>query len=272
MRQIKFLKRARSKLKELRHDRDCEGSSCSNSDEKQSSVNTIPLRPSPVDQKESMMTASPECREGDARTEARASIYLAAALYCDGFPAPVRIRNLSTTGALVEGATVPNSGALVQLVRGGLIVHGLVAWSADGRCGLKFSGSIDVQRWRVAPNLEQQRVDEVVRLVKAGAVPLPVPPLGQAPQRPEPAEWGTRLSQDLHSASELLEKLGEALAGDAHVVAAHGPALQNLDIALQVLAAVEAILDGDESADMDATKLRALRRSATQALQLSMKA
>lgn len=44
--------------------------------------------------------------------------------------APVRpsvSENIAATGALVEGGPEPSAGTLVQLVRGELIVHGLVA-------------------------------------------------------------------------------------------------------------------------------------------------
>lgn len=215
-----------------------------------------------------MVPTSVHNRAADARGAARASLYLAAALYCDGSSSPVKIRNISTTGALVEGTTIPAGGSLVQLVRGGLIVHGLVAWSCEGRCGLKFSGSVDVQQWRASPsNSEQQRVDEIVRLVKAGAVPLPVPPLSQVGEPEEVRDTSSDLSADLARASRLLEILGEVLAGDANIVTQHGTALQNLDIAMQVIAAVEAIMTGECDLEIDATKLQGLRRSADQALQ-----
>lgn len=213
------------------------------------------------------MPISTDCREVDARGAVRASLYLAATLYCDDFSAPVKVRNLSTTGALVEAGTVPGNGALVQLVRGSLIVHGLVIWSLDGRCGLKFSGCIDVPRWRACPaNVEQQRVDEVVRLVKAGAVPLPVPTLGHANGPADSADPDADLSGDLKTVSELLEQLGDVLASDADVAARHGSALQHLDIAMQVIAAVDAMLTGRFATDTDAARLAGLRRSADQAL------
>jgi hypothetical protein len=215
-----------------------------------------------------MVPTSVQSRAAEARGAARASIYIAAALYCDGSPSPVKIRNMSATGALIEGAVIPSPGALVQLVRGCLIVHGLVAWSVDSRCGLKFSGSVDVQQWRAVPsNSEQQRVDEVVRLVKAGAVPLPVPPLSQSSAAN--SDTNADLSGDLQRASELLDNLGAVLAGDLDIVTRHGSALQNLDIAMQVIAAVQAIISGHSDFEIDAAKLQGLRRSADQALQQS---
>lgn len=213
-----------------------------------------------------MMPMPADNRAADGRGAARASLYLAAALYCDGAPTPIKVRNLSSGGALVEGRGMPAPGALVQLVRGALIVHGLVAWSAGGRCGLKFSGSVDVQQWRSAQgNSDQQRVDEVVRLVKAGAVPLPIPSQSDTPMNRGRDELDD-LAGDLDRASELLDALGACLASDAGVVIRHAQALQNLDIAMQVIAAVRGVLAGDSDLEIDATKLPGLRRSAGQAL------
>lgn len=213
-----------------------------------------------------MVPSPTESRPVDARGASRASLYLAATLYSDGSPAPVRIRNISSTGALVEGIFIPGPGSLVQLVRGGLIVHGLVAWSTEGRCGLKFSGKVDVQQWRASPgNGEQQRVDEIVRLVKAGAVPLPVPPLVQA-RDTDALDATSEISGDLLRASALLEALGGVLASDPDVVVRHGNALQNLDIAMQVIGVVEAVISGESNPEIDGRKLLGLRRSADQAL------
>jgi hypothetical protein len=144
-------------------------------------------------------------------------------------------------------------------------VHGIVVWSTEDRRGLKFSGGVDIQQWRATTiNSEQRRVDEIVRLVKAGAVPLPVPALCQDKERPA---QGPQLSEDLQRVSHLLEDLGAVLASDPDIVTQYGSALQNLDIAMQIIAVVEKITSGDSAMNADATKLLGLRRSADQALQ-----
>lgn len=220
-----------------------------------------------------MAPNSSECTRADVRSAPRASIYLAATLYCDGSAAPVKIRNISATGALLEGAIVPSEGSLVQLVRGGLIVHGLIAWSSEGRCGLKFSGSVDVQQWLSIPtNSEQQRVDEVVRLVKAGAVPLPIPPLAHQNGLKEATDSPADVANDLHVLGDLLASLGATLSSDCDLVARHGTALQSLDIGVQLLAAVAAVIDGSADLEIDATKLPGLRRSVDQALRQAARA
>lgn len=208
------------------------------------------------------MTTTPQPIDNDLREEPRASLYLAASLYCDGQSVPVKIRNLSTRGALLDLATPVSASGLVQLVRGPLIVHALVIWSEGSRCGLKFSGMVDVQRWRMAPaNAEQQRVDDIVRIVKTSAVPLPAQALEEAELKED-----RPLSADLKLATELLARLGDRLAGDDAVVASYGADLQNLDIAMQMIGAVEAMLSGQSDLATDATKIISLRRSADQAL------
>lgn len=203
-----------------------------------------------------------------AVTDARGALsaYLAATLYCDGVCSAVRIRNIAATGALVEGGPVPSPGTLVQLVRGELIVHGLVAWSAESQFGLKFSGSVDIRQWLAGPgNCHQQWVDEVVGLVKAGAVPLPVPGLGVQEEDAKPVSTAD-LAGDLANASELIGNLGEILAGDVEMVIRHGDALQNLDIAKQVIIAVQMCLATHATGPAEAARLAGLRRSAEQAL------
>jgi hypothetical protein len=208
-----------------------------------------------------------ECRTDDSRRAPRTSLYLAAALYCDGSPTPVRIRNISETGVLVEGAVVPVEGSMVQLIRGQMIAHGLVAWAEAGRCGLKFCGKIDVQRWSaITTNYEQQRVDEVVRLVKAGVVPLPVATLGDSGGAVEAADGHPALAADLQRVCQLLDKLGDELAGDADTVTRHGQNLQGLDISMQLVAALSSILAEGSDCASAGVKLETLRKSADQVL------
>lgn len=214
-----------------------------------------------------MLPTPIQSSEADARGATRSSLYMSAVLCCDGFSSPVKIRNLSSSGALIEGPIVAALGSFVQLVRGGLNVGALVVWSGEGKCGLKFSELIDVPQWRAAPtNVEQQRVDEIVRLVKAGAVPLPVR-RSSLTNPGDGVETNAAILGDLRRASELLGNLGDMLTSDPDIVARHGTALQNLDIAMQVIAAAKAVIAGQSDPEVGAAKLEGLRRSADQALQ-----
>jgi len=134
-------------------------------------------------------------------------------------------------------------------------------WSDEVKCGLEFFGPIDIDRWHAASaNCEQGRVDEIVRVFKASAATLPVS------QATTVIEQCTAMSDDLRLVSELLGSLGDALANNAVIAANYGPALQKLDIAMQVIAAFGAMMDGDNNPKVEASKLDGLRRSAQQAL------
>jgi hypothetical protein len=212
------------------------------------------------------MAVSENMPAADARSDARSSLYLSAALYCDGRSTPARVRNMSASGALVEAAVLPDVGTLVQLVRGKLIVHGPVVWAQAGRCGIEFAGSVEVDQWRAAPgNSEQQRVDEVVTLVKAGTVPLDRSRGAASLQ--SAVESAAIPLEDLARVSALLDALGTVLARDAIIVANYGPALQNIDISVQLIAALSSAVSHPSEIRTD---LISLRRSADQALASSL--
>lgn len=87
---------------------------------------------------------------------------------------PVRVRNLSTTGALVEGADVPPVGTRIILRRGTLEAAGSVAWAGTGKAGLTFPQPLSVSCWLPAKAAgTRARVDQAInetRLSKATLV------------------------------------------------------------------------------------------------------
>lgn len=170
---------------------------------------------------------------------------------------------MSVSGALVEGAAVPGVSSEVRLLRGSLAVNATVAWYDEKRCGLQFSESVDVQQWLACPtNVEQRRVDEAVRLIKAGAIPLP----DAVENRLGRDHLTKQIADDLLRTSLLLETLGNSLASDAATVQQYARELQNLDIAGQTLAALsKAVINGPTDEAM-VSKLDHLRKSAAQAL------
>jgi hypothetical protein len=164
-------------------------------------------------------------------------MFIAAVLKGERFSAPVRIRNMSSTGAFVEGAAVPEKGSSVRLMRGALAVPAEAVWSSQGRCGLRFSSLVSVREWLAPPsNRQQQRVDDTLRVIKAGAIPLPLAP--ESHDAASPIELGA----DLKTACALLDHHCEVLLGDPQAAARYGEQLQNLDIVLQMLGAVADML------------------------------
>jgi len=117
----------------------------------------------------------------ESRSSPRSNVFLTAALAGNGTSRPVRIRNLSPEGALLEGQDFPKGGGDAQLRRGSLSVRGEIAWENGKYCGLRFADIINVQEWvkRAGPEA-QMRVDAAIAQVRSGsassfAEPLPRP-------------------------------------------------------------------------------------------------
>jgi hypothetical protein len=185
---------------------------------------------------------------------------MAAILHAADATTPVKIRDLSAVGAQIETSLHLQVGSAVTLVRGGHRVHGQVTWSNERRCGFKFSSPISVSDWMANPaHRAQQRVDHLVAVVKAGAVPLAIP-------ANHDAEAPDELADDLRRVARLLNNLGDALANDAALVAQHGVELQNLDIALQTLTALAEMVQPGATPGAGRARLGELRTSCLEAL------
>jgi hypothetical protein len=200
-------------------------------------------------------------RGPEKRLAVRVNLFMTAALRASGVETPVKIRDLSASGAQIESDVLPGVGSPMTLSRGSLSVGGHVTWRAQRRCGVHFTSLISVKEWMANPaNREQHRVDSIVAAVKAGVVPL-VPP-----EIHHEATSG-RFAEDLTSVSQLLELLGDALANDPAVIAEHGLRLQSLDIAIQTLTALAQVLKADAKADPSSiARLDELRTSCAEAL------
>lgn len=158
-----------------------------------------------------------------------------AALYAPGHSVmPVRVRNLSRTGALIESADVPSPGTPVRLCRATLSATGTIIWVNGGKAGLQFETPIAVGEWlpQGRRGIAQQLVDELFhqrRLRTVGPRPLdaaPDPELG--------------LSAELLELRLSLERAGEALALDTTVAGRHPNTLQTIDCVSQALARLAA--------------------------------
>lgn len=164
----------------------------------------------------------------EARREFRTNIFIMATLYSTTGSSPVKIRDLSSRGALVEGGVLPHSGAKVTLCRGRLSITGEVAWRRDARAGLKFESGACVAHWLPSGRAftPQDKVDSIFRRVE-----LPLNSFSASGEI-SPAQ-GVR--HEIARVKKLVEALAEDLAGDMNAIQRHGPKLQVLDLAAQIL-------------------------------------
>jgi hypothetical protein len=160
----------------------------------------------------------------DHRVESRSNIFVMATMYAGGGSTPVRVRNMSRTGALVEAPGLPAVGTSARLSRGSLTVGCDIMWMGDGKAGLHFSDPVTVNDWIPLGKRGsgQQLIDEIVHRARLG---------GKAQAAPATVEIGDEMVQ----LRQMLERVGEELAFDPAVLTRHGPALQTLDAVVHAL-------------------------------------
>ena len=157
----------------------------------------------------------------DGRVRHRSNVFVSAALYSDSGSAPAVIRDLSESGALVEGPVLPPPGSRIRLRRGSFEVAGKVVWQNGRRAGLEFGSSISVDDWLPSATRKHQAlVDEIVHDVRTG--------VAERHNRPslEPAWTAEKIAS-------FLERVAEEFSSAGRTVAEHSDQLQRLEIAVQ---------------------------------------
>lgn len=76
------------------------------------------------------------------RRSRRSNVLLAASIEASGAVNRVKLRNLSTEGALIEGKDLPLEGSEVLFRRNNLSVKGRIAWVDGGHAGVSFKEPI----------------------------------------------------------------------------------------------------------------------------------
>ena len=158
----------------------------------------------------------------EQRGGVRSNVFLAATVNWGTQRLAVRIRNMSPSGALIDGDALPEVGAKVRLLRGSLSAVGSVAWAANGQAGLNFDSKLNVRSWteRVGHS-GQQRVDSIVGAVRSGRLP--------AARAIGPAD------HSLAVLSSALDQICERLASDPAVMVDLGEEMIKLDIIAEAL-------------------------------------
>ena len=174
--------------------------------------------------------ADADTRHAHQRNDARSNMFVTATLYSDGGSSPVRVRNMSRGGALIESDILPPEQSRVRLSRGGLSVDGQIVWRRDNRAGIQFDAGVEVGNWLPSGNRpsHQQRVDEMVKACRSA-------PAGNGEESPPPAAGQAEAIRRLLDLRDTLNAVAEELAGDTLVAMAHATALQKIDVAAQAL-------------------------------------
>ena len=132
-----------------------------------------------------------------------------------------------------DGKDLPGEGDTGRLHRGPHSAAATVIWSKGRACGLRFASAVPVAEWiaYASAHKGQQRVDEMIASVRAGAANDPI----DTPARQ--AEGGQdEVAEQLAAIAEQLEGVAVEFAAIPAVVEEGAAALQQLDIATQKLA------------------------------------
>jgi hypothetical protein len=99
--------------------------------------------------------------DSSRRSSSRSKVLLAATLRLPDRTQAVRLRDLSASGALVEGAGDLAVDGPVTFCRNDLTVPGVVAWSNGKHAGISFSRplSLDVVLRHIPPPVEKKVVE-----------------------------------------------------------------------------------------------------------------
>jgi hypothetical protein len=194
-----------------------------------------------------LLADAPVSRPGagvENRRSARTNMFISAIAEISGRACPVRIRNMSETGALLESNVALPRGASVTLMRGEHGAFGAVVWSEGHKCGIAFAHSVCVASWMGRPGARdpdgQKQVDALQAQIRSGAVPLAT----AQPARTEllPQELQQRLSDELALIKRIIDDVGEELSAEAMILAEHGESMQQFDIISQSLGHLSRLL------------------------------
>ena len=179
----------------------------------------------------------------------RKNVMLAASISAGAVQAPVRIRNLSELGAMIDGPALPNPGCTLTLSRMALTIRATVVWSRGGRCGLSLGGAIVVDDWIAGasstPAGGQFRVDQIQSAIRSG-VALPAETRASAPNPASAVPVERSVAAELGRVRRMLDAVTEELSDDVDVLMRHERAMQNFDIAAQIIAELAVVLAADD--------------------------
>lgn len=79
------------------------------------------------------------------REPKRSRVFLSALIDSGAGPVDARIRDISSSGALLEADVLPESGKAIDVRCGDTKVHGRVAWAERGWFGVEFDSPLTVE-------------------------------------------------------------------------------------------------------------------------------
>lgn len=183
-----------------------------------------------INDPENAISTTAENAVSNLRDVQRTKLFVAATIVIDGQVDPVRVRDMSSGGALIEGPVLPPAGTAFELVRAHLRVSARSMWVRGNQCGVSFEETVDVAEWmtRNSPT-QQQRIDALFHKARCNVETA----------RSERHYSGTSEIEhedgDLLDAIELLTAMQDTLVLDPHMQMHHPDQMRSLQKVLRLL-------------------------------------
>lgn len=186
---------------------------------------------------------------GERERAHRSNLFLAASIEAAGTNVPVKIRNLSETGAMLEAPSFPAVGTVLILKRQELDIEARIVWIAPPRCGVAFEGRIKVSDWvtgkRSNTGFGQDVADEASPAAQAAAPPSA--PVAALKREHQPAlEIDERVAEELAYVRRIVDAIADELADEPIFLQRHARTLQSFDLAGQILGNLANVLKAED--------------------------
>ena len=168
------------------------------------------------------------------RAFVRSKTFLAATMQVKEVACPVRVRNLSPLGAMIEAASVPGIGTTITVGRGSLAAAAEVVWTEADHFGVRFTEEVDVARWIS----ERHQTDSMA--------PVPSTRIsskdGSAQLDLDDSIIASRIADEISYLGRVMEGVSDILSKDPLLRHRHARSIQDLAIGEEMLDQLAAVL------------------------------
>lgn len=183
----------------------------------------------------------------DSRSLQHRSRVMLTAVMVDGLDwIDVRIRDLSKSGALLEGEMNIPSGRPVEIRRNEQTVAGEVVWCRGNRCGVKFASKIVIEDWAGAslPAAREQPTDEAPKASTDSATPLQVKAAPAVDSLED--KLPRRIGEEIAFVQRLIGMIASDIGSNPLIAHRHAGSIQSCRLAGKMLEELARVLMADE--------------------------
>lgn len=198
-------------------------------------------------------------KRGSRSLQHRSKVMLAAVIVVDFDWIDVRIRDLSRSGALLEGNIAIPVGKSVEIKRNEHSVSGEVVWSSGNRCGVAFASKIVIEDW-VGASLPAAKEPMSLSVVGENSTTCVEPGRQSGPAAQGlAAQLPRRVGEEIAYVQRLIEAIALDLSSSPAGAHRHASSLQSCRQARQLLGDLANVLLAEDN-------VQAAQRVSTQGL------